>query len=135
MAEAKHYDDRMPDRAIGRNGSDGLHVDNTLVSHAYAGRFPSDDRTQDGSDPAFEPRAPELVPDGGHPLVVSVVETVGGEGILSPYGAESMPNLAAMTGVTSSTGAGAWSTGSYVTLGDGSTCYWNGTAWIVGVAP
>lgn len=29
----------------------------------------------------------------------------------------------------------AWATGQYVVLGDGSTAYWNGTAWVAGIAP
>jgi hypothetical protein len=55
-------------------------------------------------------------------------------GSFSPAGAMAPANLAGMSGITA-TPSSAWSGGQYVRLGDGSTAYWNGTAWVEGVAP
>jgi len=55
-------------------------------------------------------------------------------GTFSPAGAMAPANLAAMSAVTASP-ATAWTTGQYVRLGDGSSAYWNATAWTAGVAP
>ena len=54
-------------------------------------------------------------------------------GQFTPAGAMAPANLAAMTGITA-TPSGAWTTGQYVRLGDGSSAHWNGTTWVAGVA-
>ena len=142
MAEAKHYNARMPSRAIGEHGGvagvDGTDVDTTLVSHAYAGRFPSDDRTQDGSEGVNEARAPEIVPDGGHINPSLITEVVGLEGVASPYGAEMYADLAALiTGAPTASPDTQWTADSQITLADGSLAHWGttGSAWTVGAAP
>jgi len=68
----------------------------------------------------------------------SMVAATGATGVTSPGtftppGAMAPANLAAMSSVTASP-ATAWTTGQYVTLGDGSTAHWNGTAWVAGIA-
>ena len=144
MAERKEYNARMPSYAIGQHGGvdaiDGTDVDDTNIAHAYAGRFPADDRTQDGSEGVNDPRAPELVPDGGHLVATVITEVAGAEGILSPLGVEPYADLAALiTGApTAMPGPGTqWTTDSYITLGDGSLAHWGttGSAWTVGAAP
>jgi hypothetical protein len=69
----------------------------------------------------------------------SQVAATGATGITSPgkftpAGAMAPANFAGLTGVTASP-ATAWTPGSYIVLGDGSTAYWNGTAWTAGIAP
>jgi len=59
---------------------------------------------------------------------------VGSPGGFLPPGAMAPANLAAMSSVTASP-ATAWTTGQYVKLGNGSSAYWNGTAWTAGIAP
>jgi len=59
---------------------------------------------------------------------------VGSPGGFTPAGAMAPANLAAMSAVTASP-ATAWTTGQYVKLGNGSSAYWNGTAWTAGIAP
>ncbi len=54
-------------------------------------------------------------------------------GTFTPAGAMAPANLAGMTGITASPNT-AWTTGQYVTLGDGTTAHWNGTTWVAGVA-
>lgn len=54
-------------------------------------------------------------------------------GSFTPAGAMAPANLAAMTGVTA-TPSSAWTTGQFVTLGDGSPAHWSGAAWVAGVA-
>jgi hypothetical protein len=68
----------------------------------------------------------------------SMVAATGASGVSSPgsftpAGAMAPANLAGMTGLTASP-ATAWTTGMYVTLGDGSTAHWDGTAWVAGIA-
>jgi hypothetical protein len=57
-----------------------------------------------------------------------------GPGGFTPAGAMAPANLAAMSAVTASP-ATAWTGGQHVRLGDGSTAWWNATAWVSGVAP
>jgi hypothetical protein len=69
----------------------------------------------------------------------SQVAATGASGVASPGkftppGAMAPANLAGLSGVTASP-ATAWTTGQYVTLGDGSTAHWNSTAWVAGIAP
>jgi hypothetical protein len=54
-------------------------------------------------------------------------------GQFTPAGAMAPPSLP-MTGITASP-ATAWTTGQHVVLGDGSRAYWDGAAWVAGVAP
>jgi len=69
----------------------------------------------------------------------SQVAATGASGVASPGkftppGAMAPANLAGMSGVTASPNT-AWTTGQYVTLGDGSTAHWDGAAWVAGIAP
>lgn len=41
----------------------------------------------------------------------------------------------AQSGDFTATPATAWATGQYVVLGDGTNAYWDGTAWVAGIAP
>jgi hypothetical protein len=66
--------------------------------------------------------------------VAATGATLGTPGTFTPAGAITPANLAAMTGITA-TPATAWTTGSYVVLGDASHAHWSGTAWVVGNAP
>lgn len=55
-------------------------------------------------------------------------------GSFTPAGAMAPTNLAGLSAVTA-TPSSAWTTGQYVRLGDGSSAFWNGTAWQSGIAP
>ncbi|MGW2539683.1 phage tail tube protein [Kitasatospora sp. NPDC001574] len=57
--------------------------------------------------------------------------TAGSPGTFNPPGAATPANLAALAGVAASP-ATAWTTGKYVSLGDGGTAFWNGTTWAAG---
>lgn len=59
--------------------------------------------------------------------------TAGIPGTFTPSNSYAPQTLAGMTGKTASPTT-AWTTGQYVTLGDGSKAHWNATAWIVGPA-
>jgi hypothetical protein len=62
-------------------------------------------------------------------------EVDGGEATLTPANSYPPADLAdAATGFTASP-LTAWSTGSYVTLEDGSHAYWDATNWVAGEAP
>jgi hypothetical protein len=54
-------------------------------------------------------------------------------GTFTPPGAMAPASLP-LTGVTASP-ATAWTSGQHIVLGDGTKVYWNGTAWVAGVAP
>lgn len=60
-------------------------------------------------------------------------EVVGAAGTWVPANADPAADLAAMTGVTASP-LTAWTTGSYMALGDGTKAHWSSTAWVSGVA-
>jgi hypothetical protein len=60
--------------------------------------------------------------------------TAGSPGTFTPSGATAPANLAAMSGITASPTT-AWTTGQYVTLGDSTNAYWDGSAWQTGMAP
>jgi hypothetical protein len=64
--------------------------------------------------------------------IVATGATAGLPGSFTPAGATPPANLAAMTGITASP-ATAWTTGQHVEMGNGSDCYWNGTAWVAGI--
>lgn len=66
-------------------------------------------------------------------LATGATEAVGLEGTYTPTNAGPPMTLAGLAGVTASPGT-AWTTDSYVTLGDGTTAHWNGTAWAAGAA-
>jgi hypothetical protein len=59
--------------------------------------------------------------------------TAGTPGVFTPPGSDSPDDLAELqdSGVVASP-ATAWTTGQRVVLGDASTAYWNGTAWVAG---
>ena len=60
--------------------------------------------------------------------------TAGSPGTTTPANTYPPADLAdAQTGFTA-TPTTAWTPGQYVTLGDGTTAHWNGTAWVAGVA-
>ena len=61
---------------------------------------------------------------------VATGATAGIPGDFTPQGAAHPANLAAMTGVIASP-LTAWTVGQYLTLGDGSECHWDSTAWVV----
>lgn len=66
--------------------------------------------------------------------VVATGATAGTPATLTPANSYAPEDLAdAATGFTASP-LTAWTTGQYVTLLDGSTAHWNGTAWVAGVA-
>jgi hypothetical protein len=71
---------------------------------------------------------------GPPPAVPATGATMGAPGTFTPAGATRPANLGAMTGITA-TPATAWTSGSYVALGDSSHAHWNATAWVVGTAP
>jgi len=60
--------------------------------------------------------------------------TMGSPGTFTPAGGELPATLAGMTGITATPGT-AWTSGSYVVLGDGSFANWNATAWVAGKRP
>ncbi len=79
---------------------------------------------------------PPAVTNGARAIVLATgaTESVGAEGSYTPANAGPPMNLAGLTGVTASP-ATVWSTGSYVTLGDGTLAHWDGAAWAVNAAP
>lgn len=60
-------------------------------------------------------------------------ENPGAAADLTPDGSYPPADLASATSMTANPTT-AWSTGSYVTLGDGSQAHWSGTAWVAGAA-
>jgi len=69
---------------------------------------------------------------GGQPLGTEATgASAGSPGTFT--GGYAPLNLTELAGVTATPGT-AWTTGQYVTLSDGSTAHWNGTAWAAGVA-
>lgn len=71
---------------------------------------------------------------GGPILATGATEVVGGPGTWTPAGAVA-PNALADMGAVTATPVTVWSTGSHMVLGDASQAHWNGTAWVVGMAP
>lgn len=59
--------------------------------------------------------------------------TAGTPGSFTPANSYGPEDLAGLSGTTASPTT-AWTTGQYVTLGDGSTAHWTGTAWAAGAA-
>lgn len=64
--------------------------------------------------------------------IVATGAAAGIPGTFTPAGATPAASLANMTGITASP-ATAWTTGQHVETGDGKDCYWNGTAWVLGI--
>lgn len=60
--------------------------------------------------------------------------TAGTPGDLTPANSYA-PDTIADAGSLTATPATAWTTGQYITLGDGSAAYWDGSAWVDGIAP
>jgi len=76
-------------------------------------------------------------PDGGEPPPTGIDAsgvTAGSPGTYTPEGADAPPSFAALSSVPADPTT-AWTEGQYVTLGDGSEAYWDGTTWVVGRAP
>jgi len=67
-------------------------------------------------------------------LATGATEDAGLEASFTPTNAGPPMNLAGLAGVTASPGT-AWTTDSFVSLGDGTTAHWDGAAWAAGVAP
>ena len=118
-----HYKGRLPDDV---SKADTL---NTTISHAYAHNFPTGHNPSDGPDET-------LVPIGGVLVAIAVNEVSGDAGAFIPHGVQGAADLAELqANATLANPDTVWDTGSYVVLGDKSTAYWNGTAWVEGVAP
>lgn len=85
----------------------------------------------------------DICPNGNTGLQVQAVcaagpaaptgATAGTPGTFTPAGSSEPYSLADLAGVTASP-ATAWTTGQYIQLGDGTDAYWNGTAWVAGIA-
>jgi hypothetical protein len=70
-------------------------------------------------------------------VVAATGATAGTPGALTPAGADVPADLAALQGASPAVVASpttAWATGQNIVLGTG-TAYWNGTAWVGGIAP
>jgi len=68
------------------------------------------------------------------PPATATGATAGSPGAWTPAGSTAPADLAAC-GAVVATPATAWATGEHVVLGDASSAYWDGTAWIAGIAP
>lgn len=83
--------------------------------------------------------APPTEDCGGGPLgseATGATEVAGAEATLTPANTYAPANLAdANSGDFTASPATAWSTGSYVTLEDGSLAHWDSTDWVEGKAP
>jgi hypothetical protein len=69
----------------------------------------------------------------GENLAVATGATAGVPGTFTPSGSLPPEDLAAMAAVTASPET-AWTAGQHVTLGDGSSAHWTGSAWAAGQA-
>jgi hypothetical protein len=80
---------------------------------------------------------PDILGGGGPPPVIpatEATEVVGGPGDFLPSGCET-PSIAQLTSnPVVANPQTAWSTGSHMACTDGDA-YWDGTAWITGMAP
>lgn len=74
-----------------------------------------------------------VTPLGVTPTIVATGADAGEPGTFTPSGATAPADLAALSTVTANP-ATAWTVGQYVVLGDSSNAYWNGTAWVTGIA-
>ena len=61
--------------------------------------------------------------------------TPGAPGVFTPPGCVIPATLAALQALGNLGETAAWTTGQWVELGDASDAHWNGTAWVVGMAP
>jgi len=77
-----------------------------------------------------------LTPDAAESLGVTLEPATGADaaGTWTPEGSEAPLTLADMAGVTANPTT-AWVDGQHVVLGDGTSAYWDGTAWVAGTAP
>lgn len=66
--------------------------------------------------------------------VAATGATAGTPATLTPANSYAPASLADADSLTA-TPATAWTTGQYVVLGDGTNAYWDGTAWVEGIAP
>ncbi|MFF8845500.1 hypothetical protein ACF08N_22700 [Streptomyces sp. NPDC015127] len=71
-----------------------------------------------------------ITPLGG---ITATGATAGTPGSFTPSGATPPYALSDLSGVTASPTT-AWTTGQHVVLGNGTNAYWNGTAWVAGIA-
>ena len=81
---------------------------------------------------------PVNMPDEGEPPPTSqdpaTGASAGSPGTWTPSGGQPPADFAALSSMTADPTT-AWSEGQYVTLGDNSDAYWDGTNWVVGRAP
>lgn len=82
---------------------------------------------------------PEPGLDGAIPLddpaaTASTGATAGSPGSFTPANSFRPETIDDMTGITA-TPATAWTAGQFVMMQDGNPAYWNGTAWVAGIAP
>jgi hypothetical protein len=78
-----------------------------------------------------------LTPDAAESLGVTLGDAATGAdaaGTWTPEGSTPPENLGAMEGVVANPTT-PWTDGQHVVLDDGSTAYWNGAAWVAGMAP
>lgn len=85
------------------------------------------------NDPAGFDRAAFEATLAHNPSVATGADA-GAPGTFTPEGSHTPADLAALDGVTANPET-AWTTGQHVVLGDTSTAYWDGTAWVAGTAP
>ena len=76
---------------------------------------------------------PEVPPDGGN-TDPATGASAGSPGSFTPSGGTAPADFAALSSMTADPTT-AWTEGQYVTLGDSSEAYWDGTTWVVGRAP
>ena len=69
------------------------------------------------------------------PPVTATGVTPGAPGTWTPADAEVPADLAALNALGALGQTTAWADGTFMTLGDGSSAYWDGTAWVAGTAP
>jgi hypothetical protein len=80
-----------------------------------------------------EPLGKALLVAMPDPPTVATGADAGAPGTFTPTGAPPPQDLAALASVTANPTT-AWTTGQFVSLGDGSSATWDGTAWISGVS-
>jgi hypothetical protein len=78
--------------------------------------------------------APPPLTDGADALGVPATgATAGSPGTMTPANSYAPASLEDADSLTADPNT-AWTTGQYVTLGDGTTAHWDGTQWVAGVA-
>lgn len=76
---------------------------------------------------------PPTATDGARAIVLAAGATAGLPGAYTPANAGPPMTLAGLSTVVASP-LTAWTTGQHIVLGDGTTAYWNATAWVAGIA-